>query len=333
MRIIATILLTLMATLTSAQIVGGGSYCYTTSNPNTITDLDSQSIYGCRFVVNLTDNKVYQYTPSNAVGNRWVEYVTGGGSTDTTSLSNRIDTAQANIDDHILSDGDLDSTNEIQSWEGEISSFFEDTTGSVSGVTGNNKYIQLGISSDDRKTALLGTGGIFTEESGNPNFPNLYYISNRTRIRVEEDSIIVFYYNNGFADVELSRDTVSAGSGGAVDLSNYYTQSQVDSANELRLLYTDTASMLSPYAKTSDISTPTLQEVTDQGNTTTNEVRIGGIADQGSLSLQVNGEAYFDDNVGFGIVNPTQTIDSKGPIIFRDQNGNFTRHLAWNPSN
>src|SRR6056297_2253985 len=229
MRIIATILLTLIATLSSAQIVGGGGYCYTTSNPNTITDLDSQSIYGCRFVVNLTDNKVYQYTPSNAVGSRWVEYVTGGGSTDTTSLSNRIDTAQANIDDHILSDGDLDSTNEIQSWEGEISSFFEDTTGSVSGVTGNNKYIQLGISGDNRKTALLGTGGIFTQESGNPNLPNLYYISNRTRIRVEEDSIIVFYYNNGFADVELSRDTVSGGSGGAVDLSNYDTQSQVDS--------------------------------------------------------------------------------------------------------
>src|SRR6056297_789514 len=166
MRIIATILLTLMATLTSAQIVGGGSYCYTTSNPNTITDLDSQSIYGCRFVVNLTDNKVYQYTPSNAVGNRWVEYVTGGGgSTDTTSLSNRIDTVQANIDDHILADGDLDSTNEIQSWEGEISSFFQDTTGSGSGVTGNNKYIKLGISGDDRKTALQGTGGIFTQES------------------------------------------------------------------------------------------------------------------------------------------------------------------------
>ena len=87
MRIIVTILLTLIATLTSAQIVGGGGYCYTTSNPNTITDLDSQSIYGCRFVVNLTDNKVYQYTPSNAVGSRWVEYVTGGGSLDTTGLS------------------------------------------------------------------------------------------------------------------------------------------------------------------------------------------------------------------------------------------------------
>jgi hypothetical protein len=116
-----------------------------------------------------------------------------------------------------------------------------------------------------------------------------------------------------------------------------------------RVKYTDTAAMLSPYLRSADVTTPTLQQVTTAGNTTTNNITLKDLStDENRITLTKNvtsaviqllageGEVglYNDNNVRRIRLGTTSIrdndINSIDNIYLPDSSGVLTQRVKVN---
>ncbi len=119
-------------------------------------------------------------------------------------------------------------------------------------------------------------------------------------------------------------------SSGALNIPNYSTDtSSLSNRINQRVKYTDTAAMLSPYLRSANVVTPTLQQVTTAGNTTTDSLNvIDGTKRLATLTKEFTGSSYYSGTL---LLNSNSDNDYLKINHNRIVKFNTDLHTIWLP--